>query len=178
MTGPKQGFNIVDQLAVLRRYARSLVRNADDAEDLVHDTLVRAYEKKATFRPGANVRSWLMSILHNTHIDRLRRRKSLDRRHDAAAEIAIPALAANQELAVRLAQVQAAFFELPDDQREALHLVSIEEMTYQEAADTLNIPVGTLMSRISRARARLRMLEESEQRGGPRLRLVGGSDDE
>ena len=170
-------FDVIGQLGALRRYARSLTRNAEDAEDLVHDALVNAYERKATFRTGASVRNWLMSILHNTHIDRLRRRQSAERRIDAAAELAPKSAEPTQDHSVRLKQVQSAFFALPEEQRAALHLVAIEELSYQEAAAALGIPVGTLMSRLSRARARLRSFED-EPRQISHLRLIGGADDE
>lgn len=177
----KQGstFNVIGQLAILRRYARSLVRDAEEAEDLVHDALVKAYERQATFRTGGNLRAWLMSILHNTHIDRVRSKRSETRRMEAIADISDGSRPANQELSVRLAQVQSAFFDLPEDQRAALHLVAIEELSYEEAAQALGIPVGTLMSRISRARAKLRNFEDDKpaERTTPRLRLIGGSDD-
>ncbi|MDX3924384.1 MAG: sigma-70 family RNA polymerase sigma factor [Shinella sp.] len=178
MESRKNPFNVVGQLAALRRYARSLARDPDDAEDLVHDALVKAYERKATFRTGANIRNWLLSILHNTHIDRLRRQRSTDRRHDEASQVAETSAPADQDHSLRLKQVQAAFFALPEEQREALHLVAIEELSYQEAAAVLNIPVGTLMSRISRARAKLRSFEEGEAGIQARhLRLIGGSGD-
>ena len=177
----KQGsaFNIIGQLAILRRYARSLVRDAEEAEDLVHDALVKAYERQATFRTGGNLRAWLMSILHNAHIDRLRQRRSQERRHDAVAELAEASIPAHQDHSVRLTQLRNAFFALPEEQREALHLVAIEELSYQEAAETLGIPVGTLMSRVARARQRLRAFEQ----GGAtapvtHLRLVGGTGDD
>ncbi len=179
MNAKTPGFNVIGQLAALRRYALSLVRNPDEAEDLVHDALVKAYERQSTFRTGANVRNWLMSILHNAYIDRLRQRRSLERRHDAAADLAERAMPANQDHSVRLTQLRDAFFGLPEDQRAALHLVAIEELSYQEAADTLKIPVGTLMSRVARARERLRTFEQS----GPaatvtHLRIVGGTGDD
>ena len=90
-------FDVIGQLAALRRYARSLVRNSDDAEDLVHDALLRAYEKKQSFRRGGNLRTWLLSILHNAHIDRIRQDRSLARRHDEAAVEAEQSLQAGQE---------------------------------------------------------------------------------
>ena len=71
MDRKERPFDVIGQLAALRRYARALVRNADEAEDLVHDALIRAYEKKQSFRRGGNLRTWLLSILHNAHIDRL-----------------------------------------------------------------------------------------------------------
>lgn len=124
MNGKTPGFNVIGQLAALRRYALSLVRNPDEAEDLVHDALVKAYERQSTFRTGASVRNWLMSILHNAHIDRLRQRRSQERRHDAAAEIAETSVPANQDHSVRLTQLRNAFFALAEDQREALRVAS------------------------------------------------------
>ena len=166
-------FDVLAQLSSLRRYARSLVRNADEAEDLVHDALVRAYERKSTFRSSANLRSWLLSILHNVHVDRLRRDRSMSRRHDGVAVEMDQSFPAGQEHAVRLAQVRDAFFSLPEEQRAALHLVAIEDLSYQQAAATLGIPVGTLMSRISRARAHLRDFEDEVP--ASHLRLIGGN---
>lgn len=160
-------------------YALSLVCNPDEAEDLVHDALVKAYERQSTFRSGANVRNWLMSILHNAHVDRLRQRRSQERRHDAAAEIAETATPANQDHSVRLTQLRNAFFGLPEDQREALHLVAIEELSCIEAADALAIPVGTLMSRVARARQRPRAFEQNGMSAPvTHLRIVGGTGDD
>jgi RNA polymerase sigma-70 factor (ECF subfamily) len=177
MERKERPFDVIGQLAALRRYARSLVRNSDEAEDLVHDALVRAFEKRKSFRSGGNLRTWLLSILHNAHIDRVRQNRSLTRRHDEAAVEAEQSLPAGQEHAVRLKQVRNAFFDLPEEQREALHLVAIEDLSYQEAANALGIPVGTLMSRISRARAQLRKLEEKAPRTA-HLRLIGGNGNE
>lgn len=169
-------FDVIEQLGALRRYARSLARNSSDAEDLVHDALVKAYERRSTFRSGGNLRNWLLSIVHNTHVDRLRSTLASRRRQDAAALEAEPTYPATQEHAVRLRQVREAFLELPEEQREALHLVAVEDLSYQEAAEVLGVPVGTLMSRVSRARARLRAFEENP--GQPHhLRLVGDCDD-
>lgn len=175
MERKERTFDVLGQLGSLRRYARSLVRNTDEAEDLVHDALVRAYERKSTFRRGANLRTWLLSILHNAHIDRLRKNRSLTRRHDEAAAEMEPSMAAEQDHAVRLKQIRNAFYSLPDEQREALHLVAIEDLSYQEAALALGIPVGTLMSRISRARAHLREFENASP-ALSHLKLVKGND--
>ena len=174
MTTRSNPFNVIGQLAALRRYARSLVRNPDEAEDLVHDALVRALERKSTFRSGGSIRNWLMSILHNTHIDRLRRERAINRRENAVADLVDTVAPAGQEHSVRLAQVREAFLALPEDQREALHLVAIEELSYQEAADVLNIPVGTLMSRLGRGRAALREMEDNPPKP-TNLRIVGGT---
>lgn len=169
-------FDIVGQLGALRRYARSLVRDGAEAEDLVHDALVRAYERRATFRRDGNLRAWLLSILHNGFVDRMRSRRAEVARAERAAELAPAGVEAPQDHAVRLAQVREAFLDLPEEQRAALHLVAIEGLTYQEAADALGVPVGTVMSRIGRARAALRAIEGSDG-GRPSLRIVGGRND-
>ncbi|MDP9837384.1 RNA polymerase sigma-70 factor (ECF subfamily) [Neorhizobium huautlense] len=179
MSNKRQPFDVLAQLSSLRRYARSLVRHPDDAEDLVHDALVRAFERKATFRTGGNLRNWLLSIVHNTHIDRLRRAKSLDRRHDDAAYLIDTVEQADPNHSIRLKQLRDAFHGLPDEQRDALHLVAIEGLSYQEAANALSIPVGTLMSRISRAREKLRDFEEGRRSANPtHLKIIGGGRDE
>lgn len=167
-------FDVFAQLGPLRRYARSLTRNDADAEDLVHDALLRAYERRAGFRAGGNLRGWLMSILHNAFIDRSRSARAERQRIDEAAHLADTSMPAPQEHTTRLAQVRSNFFALPEEQRAAIHLVAIEGLSYQEAADALGVPVGTLMSRIGRARAALREMEEGVPGKGPHLRIVGG----
>ena len=181
--------DVMAQLAPLRRYARALIRDETQAEDLVHDALVHAYERRSTFRPGANLRNWLLSILHNTFIDGYRRRQAELRREVEAARLADLTFPAEQESRLHLQQISRAFLALPDEQRAVLHLVAIEGLTYQEAANALSIPIGTLMSRLSRARAALRASEENNRSATPalpaaadrppfsNLRLVGGSDD-
>jgi RNA polymerase sigma factor (sigma-70 family) len=174
-------FNVVDQLQALRRYARSLARDESDAEDLVQQTLVHAYGKRGSFRTGGNLRAWLFSILHNTFVSEWRRRVSEARRVRDSGAFEDYSELPNQEHAVRLKQLRTAFFELPEDQRAALHLVAIEGLSYAEAAAALNVPAGTLMSRLARARSALRDYEQaralpSAPPNNP-LRIVGGSDE-
>jgi RNA polymerase sigma-70 factor (ECF subfamily) len=189
-TSPKDsGDDVIAQLAPMRRYARALTRDETQAEDLVHDALVRAYERRSTFRPGANLRNWLLSIVHNAFIDTSRRRYAELRREAETAQLAETSFPAEQESSVFLQQIGRAFFTLPDEQRAVLHLVAIEGLTYQEAANALEIPMGTLMSRLSRARAALRAFEEGrrpvapalpapfDRPARPNLRVVGGPDD-
>ncbi|MCF4128250.1 sigma-70 family RNA polymerase sigma factor [Methylobacterium sp. SyP6R] len=177
--------DVLDLLVPLRRYARSLTRDSAQADDLVHDTLVRALERQGSLRPGTNLRTWLMTVLHNAFIDDQRRRKVEARYADALGHIVEEATPPAQEGHVRLAQVREAFGRLPAEQREALHLVTIEGLAYQEAADVLGIPIGTLMSRLGRARAALRNIEsggvsrlpapeDAPERPAPRLRVVEG----
>ena len=174
MNPRKPRFDVLGQIGALRRYARSLTRDSSDAEDLVHDALVRAYERRTSFRPGGNMRAWLLSILHNTFIDGVRSRRSEAARVAESARMGETALAAPQEHSVRLSQVRDAFMALPEEQRATLHLVAIEGLSYQEAADALGIPLGTLMSRIGRARAALRAMEEGAPARGSHLKIVGG----
>ena len=178
MVSLKSRFDVIGQLGSLRRYARSLTRDANEAEDLVHDALVRAYERRGSFRRGGNLRAWLLSILHNAFIDTLRSRRAEAVREDAAGQLAGTSVEPAQDHAVRLSQVRDAFYQLPPEQRAALHLVAIEGLSYQEAAEALAIPLGTLMSRIGRARAALRAMEAAPGAGSnPHLRIVGGRDD-
>ena len=158
--------DIVDLLVPLRRYARSLTRDTLRADDLVHETLVRALEAKGSLRPNTNLRTWMMTVLHNVFIDE-QRRKRVEARHadvlvQLSEEVSLPA----QEGQVRLAQIRRAFETLPEEQRAALHLVTLEGMAYADAAAVLGIPIGTLMSRLGRGRAALRAFEEGEQAKG------------
>jgi RNA polymerase sigma-70 factor (ECF subfamily) len=178
MKEQKPRFDVIGQLGSLRRYARSLTRNAAEAEDLIQDALVRAYERRKTFRTSGNLRSWLLSIVHTTFLDKFRSRRAEALRMEQAALLAATHAEPSQEHSVRLEQIRQAFFSLPDEQRAALHLVAIEGLSYEDAASILGIPTGTLMSRVSRARASLRALEAEApiQRPGY-LRIVGGKDD-
>lgn len=174
------GFNVVDQLQALRRYARSLARNESDAEDLVQQTLVQAYVKRSSFHQGGNLRAWLFGILHNAFISEWRRSVAEARRIQDSTDFRPDHQSPDQEHAVRLAQIREAFFALPEDQRAVLHLVGIEGMSYADASTTLGIPVGTLMSRLSRARAALRDFEQAPSAEGRRiaaLRVIGGTDE-
>lgn len=181
-------FDVPAQLGVMRRYARALTRDDVEAEDLVHDALVRAYERRGSFdadraapgkgERGSRLRGWLLSVLHNVFIDRRRSRAAEARREADSLDLAETSAAPAQEHRLRLAQVREAFMALPEEQRAALHLVAIEGLGYGEAAATLGIPQGTLMSRLSRARATLRAMEEGDAgQGARRLRIVGGTDE-
>ena len=151
---------ILDLLVPLRRYARSLTRDALRADDLVHDTLVRALEMQGTLRPNTNLRTWMMTVLHNAFIDEQRRRQVEARHADTLVRMSDDMAPPAQEGRVRLAQIRQAFLTLPEEQRAALHLVTLEGMAYADAAAVLGIPIGTLMSRLGRGRAALRAFEE------------------
>lgn len=169
--------DVQNHLDAMLRYARTLSRgNAADADDLVHEALVKALEAKDNFRLGGNLRGWLMSIVHNTFVSGHRRRRAEERRTAAASLVADPVALPEQEGRARLAAVVAAFDRLPEDQRTVLHLVAVEGLSYQEAADVLGVPVGTVMSRLSRAREALRRWEAGNEAKRPGLTIVGGTD--
>lgn len=170
-------FNVTGQLPALKRYARALTRDETEAEDLVHDTVLRAYEGRGSFRPDGDLKRWLFSVLHNTFVSTRRSRRAHQRRIDGVAEITETETQASQEASLRLSQIRVAFAALPAEQREVLHLVAIEGMAYGEAADVLGVPLGTLMSRLGRARAALRAFEAGST-NVVSLKLVRGGDDE
>ena len=144
-------------MPALRRYARALTRNADLADDLVQDCLERAIARRGLFRPSGPVRAWLFTILLNLHRNGLRASRRLGDTVDIAT-IAEPSIPAPQPAHIALAELARAIDTLPLEQKEALLLIALEGLPYQEAADILKIPLGTLMSRLGRARAALRIL--------------------
>lgn len=153
----------------LRRYARALTRNADLADDLVQDCLERAISRRGLFRPNGPIRAWLYTILLNLHRNGLR----AARRHGETLDldsVPEPSTPASQPGHLALAEMARAIDTLPLEQKEALLLVALEGLAYQEAADILAVPLGTLMSRLARARASLRVATGTPAE--PHLRTV------
>ena len=155
----------------LRRYARLLTGDASRADDLVQDTLERACVKWALWQPGTALRSWLLTLMHNVFLNQRRdwrhddSHASLDDVEEASHE---PFIQAGEQMDMRkaLARMSPAL-------REVLLLVTVEEYTYAEAAGILDIPIGTVMSRLHRAREQLRTLVQSEAASpSPSLHLV------
>jgi len=142
-------------IPALRRYARALVRNRANADDLVQDCLERAVSRWNQRRDG-EVRSWLFSILHNLAIDQFRKIAARGRHLtvDETSESDLSDTAA-QEHRLMYQDVLNKLAKLPEEQRSVLLLVAVEDLSYADAAKVLNIPVGTVMSRLSRARERL-----------------------
>lgn len=145
---------IADCIPRLRRYARALTGNRSRADDLVQDTLERSWSRRHLWRPGTDLRAWLFTIMHNLYMNQVRRREPvlID---DERLDLPVPAL---QEDALGLRDLQRALEQLPAEHREVLLLVGLEQMRYEEVAGVLNIPIGTVMSRLSRGRERLRTL--------------------
>lgn len=159
---------IVAEIPRLRRYARALTGRADAADDLVQDTLQRALEKWRLWQRERDLRPWLFSIMHNLHVDGRRRDRHVEFRDDD--ELPASSQRADQADQIELRELERTLALLPPDQREVLLLVGLEELSYAEVARALNIPQGTVMSRLSRARARLKALLARE--AVPHLRVV------
>jgi RNA polymerase sigma-70 factor (ECF subfamily) len=154
----------------LRRYARALTRNADRADDLVQDCLERAIRKRNLFTPTGPVQAWLFRMLINIWRNDLRFERRRGDQIPIDSLIAEPSVAPAQPGRIALSEMSRAIDRLPDDQREALLLVVLEGLSYHDAAAALGIPDGTLMSRLSRARAALRALTGAGDE--PRLRSI------
>jgi RNA polymerase sigma factor (sigma-70 family) len=137
----------------LRRYARALIGDRTGADDLVQDTMERGWRRLSSWRRGSDMRAWLFSIMHNIHIDQVRRTSLATDVLDE--DTPMPPIRAVQNDGLELRDLESALRTLPDEQREILLLVALEEMTYDEVAATLGLPIGTVMSRLSRARQRL-----------------------
>lgn len=140
----------------LRRYARALISDRAGADDLVQDTMERGWHKLASWRHGSDMRAWLFGIMHNLHVDQIRKPSLSTVVLDD--DTPTPSFSAPQTDRLEVRDMESALKMLPVEQREILLLVALEEMTYEEVAATLRIPLGTVMSRLSRARERLRAL--------------------
>ncbi len=145
----------------LRRYARALVGDRYAADDLVQDTLERAWNKLHLWRQGSDMRAWLFAIMHNVFVNQARSRRQDIERH--MEELPVIAVRGTQGQQLELMEVDRALRALPPDQREVLLLVAVEQLTYDETSRALDVPIGTVMSRLSRGRERLRQLTA----GGP-----------
>ena len=169
--------DLIAAIPRLRRYARVLTRNPWQADDLVQDTLARAWDKRRLWRQGSDLRAWLFTVMHNVYANQhaLRRREAANISLDAESPNG-PAFEAthhgNQLDRVELSEVAQRMEHRPAEQREVLVLAAVEQLTYDEIATVLAIPVGTVMSRLSRARDKLRgmmmtpqySLEETKER--------------
>ena len=146
---------VVEQLPGLRRYARALTGDAWAADDLVQDTLERACRKWLLWRSGSNLRAWLFTLMHNLYLNQRRGvTATLALDDDALAALPNPDGPAHDTLL----DLDRCLQRLPAEQRAVLLLVTLEDMAYADVARVLKIPVGTVMSRLSRARSRMREL--------------------
>jgi len=162
----------------LRRYARVLTGDASRADDLVQETLARGWEKRRLWAAGTDLRAWLFTIMHNVFVNqraaavREAQNVSLDGDGESGAAWQLP-VRAPQQTHVELIEVLRELSRLPPDQREVLMLAAVEEMRYEEIAAVLSIPVGTVMSRLSRAREKLRRtVNDMPAESVPPLKIV------
>ena len=158
---------LVELIPRLRRYARALVGDRATADDLVQDTLERAWAKLHLYRRGTDLRAWLFTVMHNVHVNRVRATRPTDPLEEEMPELA---QRASQGDALLVRDLDRAISRLPDEQRAVLLLVTLEEMSYETVARSLDIPIGTVMSRLSRAREKLRAMMLGQ--GAARLKVV------
>ena len=148
-------------IPALRRYARSLLHDTDAADDLVQDCLENAIARWHLRRRDGNLRGWLFAILHNLFVSSLRQRARRGAQVSLDVSHTMPVSSGGQEEQLAVRDLLAGLKLLPPDQRAVLLLVAVEEMTYAEAAQVLGVPVGTVMSRLSRGRESLRQYMET-----------------
>jgi len=146
-------------IPALRRFAYALVRDHDAADDLVQDTLERALSRWTLRRPDGDLRAWLFAILRNLHVSSLRQRQRRGP-HIDLDEAPPPGIAATQESGLEMQDMLAALDQLPEEQKSLLLLVGVEDLSYDDAARVMGVPTGTVMSRLSRGRQRLRSILE------------------
>ncbi len=152
---------VLEFLPAVRAFARSLTRNRTEADDLVQETLLKALSNIDKFDPGTNLRAWLFTILRNTYYTEIRKRR---RENDGMAALAQQDtnIGPSQEWSATLTSLKDALARLPDDQREALVLVGAAGLSYEEAAEVCGCALGTIKSRVNRARAKLLVLMGAE----------------
>ncbi|MDE1184653.1 sigma-70 family RNA polymerase sigma factor [Paraburkholderia sp.] len=164
--------DVIGWLPQLRRYARALTGDPAWADDLVQDTAERALARWRGFRPGTNLRAWLLTILRHLYIDQLRGRHEIAVDDESAPWRTLEAPRGEVDGLV-LRDLQRALYCLPVEQREVLLLVCVEELSYKEASSALGVPIGTVMSRLARAREHMRvLLLEGPARQSPPLKVV------
>lgn len=155
----------------LRRYARALVRDPHCADDLVQDTLERACVKWHLWKSGSNLRAWLLTIMHHVFLNQLKSNAYLSKLSslDEVAEFADPI---HRDGGMILRDLELALSRLPVEQRQVLLLIGLEELKYEEVAKILEIPIGTVMSRLARARERLHLLMEGIEDNSVTLKVI------
>ena len=159
--------DLIEHLPRLRRYARALTGDVNRADDLVQDTLERALAKLDLWQPGSDLRAWLFTLMHNLFVNQIRVRRPQETVMEDALDEPV---SGGQMEALAARDIHAALARLPEEQREVLLLVGLEQFGYAEAAQVLGVPTGTVMSRLSRARERMRQMLAGET--AVKLKLV------
>ncbi len=157
---------LTTEMPKLEKFAMRLTRNRHDAEDLVQTTLLRAMEKKHLFQEDSDLFKWTSKIMYNLFVSGYRRKVKFETQYDPESYLEKESIEAPQEKQAELSKVRQAMNLLSVEHREVLVLVCIQGMRYQEVAKTLNVPVGTIRSRLSRAREHLQSLLSTPAREG------------
>src|SRR5271169_2828171 len=161
---------IEQEIPRLRRYARALTRKADRADDLVQDTLTRAIAKAHLWQPGTDIRAWLFTIMHNQNVNKVRR-AIRDHANVDVDECAKLVATTDPTASRQLRELERALAQMLEEQRQVVLLVGLEGMSYEDAAAILNVPIGTIRSRLSRGRDVLRKLLDMDERRTPAAAL-------
>jgi len=163
--------DIASHIPRLRRYARALTGDSSAADDLVQDTLERAWRRLALWRTGSDLRAWLFTIMHNIYVNQV---KANPRMRSQTTELPTADLRVASPVEDRLVlrDLHKALTNLSHEQREVLLLIGLEQMSYGEAAKVLGIPVGTVMSRLSRGREQLRAMTSGAGAAATQLKVV------
>ena len=161
---------MVVHVAGLRRYAMLLVGDPVDADDIVQDTLMRVLAQARGWREVRELKPYLFATLHNVHIEYTRRRKRTGPSIDIDDVVSLLSSPATQHKRLELRDLAQALTKLPLEQREVVLLVGVEGMSYSEVAEAVDVPIGTVMSRLSRGREALRQL--TDRKDATKLRVV------
>lgn len=153
---------LIIEMEKLKKFAMRLTRNDSDADDLLQNTILRAYEKKHLFEENSNVFSWTSKIMYNLFVSDYRRKVKFESQYDPEPILEKTEVVASQNDKIMVREVGEAMNKLTQDHRDILIMVCVQGMKYEETAEALNIPVGTVRSRLSRARTLLQDLVEGQ----------------
>lgn len=159
----EEALAIEAQIPALRRYARALMRDPERADDLVQDCLERSVSRFEQFTPGTNLRTWLFTIMHNLYCDEMRRVRRRGPHVPVSEWESSAQTPPTQSSAVEMREFEEAFKRLPERDQQLLMLVAVEGFSYEEVSEVLDVAVGTVKSRLFRARGRLRALQEERR---------------
>ena len=162
-----------EQIPRLLRYARALTRNTERADDLVQDTLVRALAKQHLWQAGTNLRAWLFTLMHNQNVNHVRHGVYQGQNIDVEEMSNVLAATTDPTASRQLCELDRALSQLTQEQRQTILLVGLEEFSYVETAAILNVPVGTVRSRLSRGRDHLRQLLDMPERAAAVTETAG-----
>jgi RNA polymerase sigma-70 factor, ECF subfamily len=161
---------LTDETIKLQKFSLRLTKHKADADDLLQSTCLRALEKAHLFEEGTNLFGWTSKIMYNLFISNCRRRSNFESQSDPEVCISRQAVAPTQDIESEFKNVKRAMAQLNDDHREILIMIGVQGMSYDEASKELHIPVGTVRSRLSRAREQLQtVLEKPSLRAVPRI---------